>query len=234
MPYSANLPTDSSFSFYNPFEFENRQRYPIIFDKTPDCAPGESPAAESYYTCDLIPTCKETIPYCDPLPRCNPGQSPISCEENANMERFSNKNDCDKQYNNVINWLGWQGVNSDPLTIYAELCEKKHDGSINEDYYQMPLITVNCRHIPECSDGEVPVEKPLDLYLQCGKWYTEQRPSTTPPPAIRLNPAKNSLLVTAPPNGYHRTNAKNLRLHYCPERTVRNRNSPKIAGLVLR
>ncbi len=172
MPYSANLPTDSSFSFYNPFEFENRQRYPIIFDKTPDCAPGESPAAESYYTCDLIPTCKETIPYCDPLPRCNPGQSPISCEENANMERFSNKNDCDKQYNNVINWLGWQGVNSDPLTIYAELCEKKHDGSINEDYYQMPLITVNCRHIPECSDGEVPVEKPLDLYLQCGKWYT--------------------------------------------------------------
>lgn len=171
MPYVANLPINSDSSFYNPFEFENHQRYPIIFDNTPDCAPGETPATESYYTCDIIPTCEKTIPYCDPLPRCNPGQSPISCEESPKMQRFSYKDDCTENYNNLINWLAMQGVNPDPITLNADLCEKKHDDSINEDYYQMPLISVNCRHIPECADGEVPVKKAAEIYYDCGKWY---------------------------------------------------------------
>jgi hypothetical protein len=172
MPYQANLPSNSDFSHYNPFEFDDAGRYPMIFDNVSDCPNGVFPESETYYTCDILPTCEKTIPYCDPIPRCQPGQSPISCEDSPTMQRYSYKGTCQEDYNNIVSWLARQGINPDPITLNADLCEEKYDSANNEKYYQMPLITIDCRNISECTDGEVPVKKSVDINLHCGKWYT--------------------------------------------------------------
>lgn len=174
-PYQADIPTTSSFSMPSPYYFDQYpQAFPVIFDNVPDCAQGESPKAESYLTCDPVPTCAATIPYCDPLPRCAQGESPISCEESEQSPKYATLQDCVDGLVNTSYHLTGQGIRLDVANYNSELCEKKYDSSINETYYQAPLISVNCRHIPECANGEIPHDASITFNVTCGKWFSGQ------------------------------------------------------------
>jgi len=167
LPDRANFPTSSTHASLLPWIYSDTTLYPVIYDNTPDCAPGEkTPDGETYYTCDQLPTCEKTIPYCDPLPRCEEGESPVTCEPPGGA--YGVEQDCINSLNETINLFSFYGLDLSPGA--NNMCEPEWDSSVNETAYTLPKITMNCLPTPECKDGEQPTDSTLTTQINCEKW----------------------------------------------------------------
>jgi len=145
--------------------------FPVIFDNVPDCLPGEKPVdGDSYYTCDAIPTCAKTIPYCRELPRCAPNQSPVLCEENG--ENFTYHDDCTARMEDYGYFFSKYQLDLNGQT--ESLCKYEFNPAVNENVYHAPGMTVQCIPTPECQAGEEPQDSTLNTTVDCGKWGTFQ------------------------------------------------------------
>lgn len=166
-PSQANYPTGPISQSTRIYIYNNLTDNPIIFDNVSDCGPDESPNGETYYSCDVIPTCEETIPYCDPLPRCKAGQSPIACTEEPG-QKFSSEEQCTEFLYGEV-----QSMSHDFSTSswFSDLeCKMVYDESINENVYKLPNIEVVCKVTPECQEGEIPEKTTRTVPIDCGEW----------------------------------------------------------------
>lgn len=180
-PDQANFPTSSNAANALPYILNDSVNFPVIYDNSPDCklegSPNEkSPQGETYYSCDVIPTCPpdKIIPYCDPLPRCKEGQSPVSCDVEPNSQRYSFQDDCTQVINNTNNFLGWYRLDANP--IIGQMCQPQFDPSINETFYSIPIMNVVCLPTRECADGEIPTNTFASIPMNCNgvTWTSEQ------------------------------------------------------------
>lgn len=160
--YPTNLYAQSNWSnqgdlsmFWNP---QNPIVFPMIFDNVPDCKPGEKPKeGESYYTCDILPTCAQTIPYCDPLPRCAPGQAAMSFipgdkENDAGLDIPVET--CIANLQSRLQFIA-SPYHVDILPALEKLCGP---GGLNQKNNVFVIeAKMNCLPIPECKPGEKPV-----------------------------------------------------------------------------
>ncbi len=167
-PYLANFPRSSVDAFLINYAYNNDVDYPTIYDITPDCEPGETPEGDSYYSCDLIETCEDTIPYCDPLPRCKEGESPISCEENVGGYSYYDKEVCLEDLYKTVDMLYQNGLEGYQLADAG--CQEEYDESIDEFVWRAPLVNVACLPTRECEEGEIPVVTTSTVDVDCGKW----------------------------------------------------------------
>ena len=155
--------------------------FPMIFDNVPDCKPGEKPKeGESYYTCDIIPTCAQAIPYCEPLPRCAPGQAAMSFIPGG-TENGAPEITVDNCINTVKSRLGFltSPYHIDPTPAIEKLCGPS--GLNPKNHVFVVQAQVNCLPVRECNPGEIPVDTktPLPITLNLGALGTVA--STTGP-----------------------------------------------------
>lgn len=168
-PDQANFPTKHIRSDIIKYIREDTVGYPVIFDNVPDCGPnGEPKEGETYYSCDLIPTCEKTIDYCDPLPRCKEGQSPIVCTDVPKAEYPSEETCYDNLYESLYG-VGHYGI--DTGMWFSDLtCFPRTDENTGKTVYPLPTVEVVCRVEPECEEGEMPHIITRETPLDCGKW----------------------------------------------------------------
>ncbi len=164
----ANYPTSSEHYQNLPWIQENKLDYPVIFDSAPDCEAGETPEGDSYYRCDMIPTCESTIPYCEPLRRCEPGESPVTCEQS--YARYGNIDDCHTHANNINQITGAYYIDMSPYWDNNNICGEQYDPDLNEYFYSPPAVTVNCLPVRECANGEEPYRTSITVNVDCGQW----------------------------------------------------------------
>lgn len=165
-PEKANFPTSFNGTFDLSYVYADNVNYPVIYDNTQDCKVGESPMGETYYSCDVIPTCPpgKQIAYCDPLPRCQEGQSPITCGTDA--IKYSSENDCYNSLNSLQNFLNAYRLGLDP--VIDKFCQSQFDPNLNETYYTVPSANIVCLPTPECKNGELPQQTTKNIPMQCG------------------------------------------------------------------
>lgn len=167
-PYLANFPRSSGDAFLINYAYNNDVDYPVIYDNVPDCEPSETPKGDSYYSCDLIETCEDTIPYCDPLPRCKEGESPISCKENIDGNQYGSQEACLEDVYRTANMLSQNALEGYQLADAG--CQEEYDESIDEYFWKAPAVDVVCLPTRECEEGEIPVETTSEVDVDCGKW----------------------------------------------------------------
>jgi hypothetical protein len=160
----ANIPTSTLEVLYGHRHFDTPS-YPVIYDNVPDCAPGQSSEGSSHFSCDPIPTCEKTFDVCRDLPRCQPGESPITCTEMPG--EFLSEQQC---LDYLVRSYGHLGQHY--LTVYQvkEMCTPEFDPVINQNVYRPPIMEVKCLPVPECQPGERPVSRTLNINFDCGKW----------------------------------------------------------------
>lgn len=169
-PDQANFATSVGFDG-PPFPMninENNFSFPVIYDNIPDCEPNEEPVQPPWfdYGCDLIPTCEQTIPYCDPLPRCKPNQSPIHCQE-QNLKLGDAEMCWDKM--DAVDMFFMQAYGLDfPYYAKDKLCEPNPNGDISP-----PRIVIDCLPTPECKDGEFPEKTTAKVEIDCYGWWED-------------------------------------------------------------
>ncbi len=144
--------------------------YPMIFDNVPDCKVGEKPKeGESYYTCDVIPTCAPTIPYCEPLPRCEPSQSAISIisQGSEGGTPAVSSETCAQDLNSSLTSLT-SHYHVDVALALEKLCGP--DGPYPKNHAFTVTAEMHCLPIPECKPGEKPVKSstPLPITIDLG------------------------------------------------------------------
>lgn len=144
--------------------------HPMIFDNVPDCKVGEKPKeGASYYTCDIIPTCEKTIPYCEPLPRCEPGQAAISIisqDSESGLPAISSET-CVANLESSLTWMTFP-YHVDATPALEKLCGP--DGLYPKNHAFTVTATMNCLPVPACKPGEKPVESstPLPITIDLG------------------------------------------------------------------
>jgi len=177
-PDHANFPTstDQYFNIGLNYVYENETLYPTIYDNVPVCQPDESPAGETYYSCDVIPTCPEEklLKYCDPLPRCADGQQSIKVEDQTNFA-FGDLSQCLDYMNTAefitetrgsVSIFGKQNETSLSVTACAG------EVSNGTTLYRPPRVEVVCIPTRECLPGEVTASTHhfLVQHIDAGKW----------------------------------------------------------------
>lgn len=168
-PERANYPTSSEQAYSIIYVEHDETRHPIIYDSAPDCEPGESPIGESYYSCDIIPTCpeEEQIAYCEPLRRCEPGESPIVCEEKDRSVIFEDEQTC-KDFMNDVGAFFWRySLDVSPVMDAACISEMTPHGF---EAYRPPVMTIQCLPTPECENGEIAQTITRSIPIDCGRW----------------------------------------------------------------
>lgn len=185
-PQQAGFPTNSQHPYIDHI-YGNPDAFPIIFDDIPDCTPERAELLKqgaSYYHCDLLPTCEEKIPYCEPLPRCEDLQSPLSCSTDGSY-LFGDLASCRDYMDRVRNLIRHWGVDIGPVLDRA--CQPSGDGT---DGYRPPIIDVVCLPTPECKPGERPGLTPRAGVVDCeglGMWTSTDpfAPSCDPIPSCK-------------------------------------------------
>lgn len=185
----SNMPNDgfSSSYWFGSSIFDGTPdpiKYPMIFDNVPDCKPGQKPKeGESYYTCDIIPTCDATIPYCEPLPRCEPSQSALSIISQgfeSGAPAVSSET-CAQNLASSLTWLT-SHYHVDVALALEKLCGP--DGPYPKNHAFTVTAEMHCLPISACKPGEKPVKSstPLPITIDLGALGTVA--STTGPNTI--------------------------------------------------
>jgi hypothetical protein len=182
----ANFPINndnvgSQWDYLDSAMFYDIYNFPVIFDNTPDCklGQGEKPVeGASYLTCDPLPTCDSTIAYCDPTPRCKPGESPIFCTGNGLKFGPEQEYFCQEALAQTDYIFSMSGIDVTPL--YETACLPETDPDSGLIFYTIPSITKTCLPIPECQTGEVPYNTNIVVPVVCGQlnWISDSGPYT--------------------------------------------------------
>lgn len=174
-PYPNTQYISSGFaSFFSQSPYPNSMNpytQPFVFDNVPDCGPGESPAGESYMSCDLIPTCGETYATSDfpknvfypseDLPRCEPGEPVATFGKFEEMSLYDKSKDCEKAYYDTFRWIS-SSYRVSPWKAIVAFCDPVDNLAAQKKPTLLPTkLTINCLPIPACGSKEVPTWAPL-------------------------------------------------------------------------